>query len=109
MFCTGKIYYNLVEKREHDGRDDVAIVRLEQIYPLVEHKIKEVKAKYKNAQFIWVQEEPFNMGAWTFLLRWKELFADFDCVSRKSSASPASGFAKVHAVEQEQLVNRAFS
>jgi 2-oxoglutarate dehydrogenase E1 component len=109
MFCTGKIYYNLLEKKEHDGRDDVAIVRLEQIYPLVEHKIKEVKAKYKNAQFIWVQEEPFNMGAWTFLLRWKELFADFDCVSRKSSASPASGFAKVHAVEQEQLVNRAFS
>jgi 2-oxoglutarate dehydrogenase E1 component len=109
LFCTGKVYYHLMEKQRQDDRKDVAIVRLEQIYPLVDSKIKEVKSKYKKAQFVWVQEEPYNMGAWTYLMRWRDLFADFECVARKSSASPASGFAKVHAKEQEELMNKAFS
>ncbi len=109
LFCTGKIYYNLMEHQQSENRKDVAIVRLEQIYPLVDNKIKEIKDKYKKAKFVWVQEEPFNMGVWTYLLRWRELFSDFDCVARKSSASPASGFAKVHAREQDEIINKAFS
>lgn len=109
LFCTGKIYYNLLEKQKADDRKDVAIVRLEQVYPLVDAKIKEIKEKYKKAKFIWVQEEPFNMGTWTYLLRWRELFSDFECVSRKSSASPATGFAKVHQREQDEIIEKAFS
>ncbi len=108
LFCSGKVYYNLMEKQQQDERKDVAIVRLEQLYPLVEDKIQAIKDKYSKAKFTWVQEEPFNMGAWTYLLRWRELFADFDCVSRKSSASPASGFLKVHTAEQEVIINKAF-
>lgn len=109
LFCTGKVYYNLLEKQQADARKDVAIIRLEQLYPLVPSKIEEIKKKYGKAKFSWVQEEPYNMGAWTFLLRFPELFGDFDCVARKSSASPATGFAKVHAKEQVEIIDRAFS
>jgi 2-oxoglutarate dehydrogenase E1 component len=109
LFCSGKMYYHLLEKQQQDERKDVAIVRLEQLYPLVDGKVKAIKAKYKKASFVWVQEEPYNMGPWTYLLRWRELFNDFDCVARKSSASPATGFAKTHAREQDELINKAFS
>ncbi|MCP4911611.1 MAG: 2-oxoglutarate dehydrogenase E1 component [Oligoflexia bacterium] len=108
IFCTGKIYYGLMEKQRQDERKDVAIIRLEQLYPLQEEEIKKIKKKYKGAKFVWVQEEPYNMGYWTYLLRWRELFADFDCVARKSSASPATGFAKVHAKEQQVIIDKAF-
>ncbi len=109
LFCSGKVYYSLLEKQQQDARKDVAIIRLEQLYPLAEGKIKAIKEKYKKAEFVWVQEEPYNMGAWTYLLRWRELFADFDCVARKSSASPATGFAKTHAREQDEIVTKSFS
>ena len=109
LFCSGKVYFSLLERQQQDERKDVAIIRLEQLYPLASDKIKAIKEKYKKAEFVWVQEEPYNMGAWTYLLRWRELFNDFDCVARKSSASPATGFAKVHAREQEELVDKAFS
>jgi 2-oxoglutarate dehydrogenase E1 component len=109
LFCSGKMYYHLLERQQKDERKDVAIVRLEQVYPLVDDKVKAIKAKYKKANFVWVQEEPYNMGAWTYLLRWRDLFSDFDCVARKSSASPATGFAKTHAREQEELIQKAFS
>jgi 2-oxoglutarate dehydrogenase E1 component len=108
LFCTGKVYYDLLERQQAEKRKDVAIVRLEQIYPLVETKVQAVLDKYKKAEKVWVQEEPFNMGAWTYLLRWRELFGDFNVVSRKSSASPATGFATVHKREQEEIVNQAF-
>ncbi len=109
LFCSGKVYFSLLERQQQDERKDVAIIRLEQLYPLASDKIKAIKEKYKKAEFVWVQEEPYNMGAWTYLLRWRELFNDFDCVARKSSASPATGFAKVHAREQDELVAKAFS
>lgn len=108
LFCTGKIYYQLKERKEQDAREDVAIIRLEQLYPLADEKIKAVLKKYSKASFFWVQEEPYNMGAWTYLLRWRELFSHFECIARKSSASPASGFSKVHEKEQEVLINKAF-
>ncbi len=109
LLCTGKVYYDLWERQQADKRKDVAIVRLEQIYPLAEHRIKELREKYSKAEFVWVQEEPLNMGAWTYLLRWRDLFGDMTCVSRKSSASPATGFAAVHAKEQQAIVDKAFS
>ncbi|MBC99467.1 MAG: 2-oxoglutarate dehydrogenase E1 component [Halobacteriovoraceae bacterium] len=109
LFCSGKVYFSLLERQQKDERKDVAIIRLEQLYPLASEKIKEIKKKYSKAEFVWVQEEPYNMGAWTYLLRWRDLFSDFDCVARKSSASPATGFAKVHQREQDELVDKSFS
>ncbi len=108
LCCTGKIYFDLLEKQQKDKRKDVAIVRFEQLYPLSMTQLKEVFSRYKKAEFYWVQEEPKNMGYWTYLLRYKE-FSHFSLLSRKSSASPATGYAKVHAKEQAAIVNKAFS
>ena len=108
LFCSGKIYYHLLERQRSDNRKDVAVVRLEQVYPLVDKKIEDIKKNYKNAKLYWVQEEPYNMGAWTYLLRWRDLFSNIECIARKSSASPATGFAKVHAKEQQEIIDKAF-
>jgi len=109
LLCSGKVYYDLLERQRADNRTDVAIVRLEQLYPLAEKQIVEIMKKYEKAECRWVQEEPMNMGAWMHLLRWRELFGDMVCISRKSSASPATGFSSVHAKEQETIINKAFS
>ncbi len=107
LFCCGKIYYDLLEKKQNDNRTDVAIVRLEQLYPLPYKQMDAIVNKYKLAQYVWVQEEPANMGAWVYLLScYKNI--KWGMISRKSSASPASGFQKVHAREQEEIVNKAF-
>ncbi|WP_266367983.1 2-oxoglutarate dehydrogenase E1 component [Tellurirhabdus rosea] len=108
LFCTGKVYYDLLEKQQADNREDVAVVRLEQLHPLPQQQLNAVLAQYgKNVELFWVQEEPENMGAYTFLLRsWPAV--RLKCVSRKSSASPATGFAKVHTQEQADIVRRAF-
>ena len=108
LFCTGKIYYDLLERQQKENRKDVAIVRLEQIYPLPETEMDEVFAKYKKADFYWVQEEPKNMGYWTFLLRREENYK-LRLISRKASASTATGFSKVHAKEQLQIIDEAFN
>lgn len=108
LFCSGKIYYDLLERQQKEQRKDVAIVRVEQLYPMPEKEMDEVFAKYKNAEFCWVQEEPKNMGSWTYLLRREENFK-LRLISRKASASPATGFSKVHAKEQAQIVDEAFA
>src|SRR5690606_26059041 len=70
LFCTGKIYYELLEKQQTDNRSDVALVRVEQIYPIPMDQLRAIKEKYKKAEeFLWVQEEPENMGAWPYLCR----------------------------------------
>lgn len=107
LFCTGKVYYDLLERQQKENRKDVAIVRVEQLFPMPEKEMDEVFAKYKNAEFCWVQEEPKNMGTWTYLLRRDENFK-LKLISRKASASPATGFSKVHAKEQAQIVDEAF-
>jgi len=107
LFCTGKVYYDLLERQQKENRNDVAIVRVEQLYPMPEKEMDAVFAKYKNAEFCWVQEEPKNMGSWTYLLRREENFK-LRLISRKASASPATGFSKVHAKEQQQIVDEAF-
>ncbi len=108
IMCTGKIYYDLKAKQVKDKRKDVAIVRLEQIYPMPEEQSWKLLEKYKNAEKVWVQEEPKNMGAFTFLRRYVQ-FDDFKLLARKSSASPATGYASVHAAEQAKIVNGAFA
>lgn len=107
IVCTGKVYYDLYEKKIASKRDDVAIVRLEQIAPLPEKQMEKILAKYKGAEKIFVQEEPSNMGYWGFLRRF-EMFDDFKLVSRKASASPATGFSNVHKKEQAEIVEIAF-
>jgi 2-oxoglutarate dehydrogenase E1 component len=108
VMCTGKVYYDLKARQQKDKRKDVAIVRLEQLYPMPEEQSWKILEKYKNAEKVWVQEEPKNMGAFTFLRRYTQ-FDDFKLIARKSSASPATGYASVHAQEQAKIVNSAFA
>lgn len=106
--CSGKIYYDLQERQEKDKRKDVAIVRIEQLHPFPAKKVKAISDKYKDAAFFWLQEEPENMGYWTYILRvYKE--QNLTLISRKASASPATGYAKVHAEEQQSLIDQAFA
>lgn len=107
LCCTGKIYYQLLEEREKQKRNDVAIIRLEQLYPLPEIKINALIKKYENAEAYWVQEEPSNMGAWQYILtRYRR--NTMKLIARKSSASTATGFKKRHEEEQKELIAKAF-
>lgn len=108
LFCSGKIYYELLERKIKDNRTDIAIVRVEQLYPMPETQWAAMYKKYEGAEFCWVQEEPKNMGSWTYLLRWDENFK-LKRISRESSASPATGFSKVHAKEQQAIIDSAFN
>jgi 2-oxoglutarate dehydrogenase E1 component len=111
LFCSGKIYYELLEKQQKDQIKDVAIVRLEQLYPTPVAQMEAVYKKYKNAKdAVWVQEEPENMGAWPYLLRKlrRTIFSDMEVISRKESSSTATGFAKQHADQQAYILAKAF-
>jgi 2-oxoglutarate dehydrogenase E1 component len=109
VICTGKVYYDLAAAREAKKRDDVAILRIEQLYPLSDELLLEALAPYKDAELVWVQEEPFNMGAWYHLhARWPAALAKLSCVSRPESASPATGSEKSHRYEQQLLTDQAF-
>jgi len=108
LFCTGKIYFELAEKQLKESRTDMAIVRLEQIYPLPLKQLESLRVKYNNGNWYWVQEEPLNMGAASFL-KMNLTTVDFKIISRTASASTATGYAKVHAKEQAQIIERAFS
>jgi 2-oxoglutarate dehydrogenase E1 component len=108
LFCTGKIYYELLEEREKTRRNDVAIVRLEQIYPFPQGFINNVIASYPKAErYVWVQEEPANMGAWNFILRnFKQV--ELLLVARPESGSPATGSSKLHILRQRKIIEKAF-
>lgn len=107
ILCTGKVYYDLEEAREKEKIKNVAIVRIEQLHPLPKKQILEVLKSYEGAEIVWVQEEPENMGYWNYLLRllYKEL--PMELISRKTSASPATGYNKVHIEEQKNIVSQA--
>ncbi len=107
LFCSGKIYYDLLEYQQEHKRKDVAIVRLEQLYPLDFDTMDKIFAQYSNAEPVWVQEEPANMGAWTYILSCYQR-VKWTLISRKSSASPATGFKKVHEKEQQEIITTAF-
>jgi 2-oxoglutarate dehydrogenase E1 component len=109
LLCSGKVYYDLLAGREAKKRDDVAIVRIEQLYPLPDAALAEAVKPYPGAELVWVQEEPFNMGAWYHLnARWPAELGKLGCVSRPESASPATGSEKSHKFEQQLLVDQAF-
>ena len=107
VFCSGKIYYDLKSHQDTAGRDDVLLVRLEQLYPLPKKQLDNLMDTYKKAELFWVQEEPSNMGAWQYFLSYYR-YKDLSLVARKSSASPATGFKKVHEKQQADIVFRAF-
>jgi 2-oxoglutarate dehydrogenase E1 component len=111
VFCSGKIYYDLLETQKANQKGDVALVRVEQLYPTPVAQMEEVLKRYKNAKdSVWVQEEPENMGAWPYLLRKlrKTALNQMDVISRKESSSTATGFAKQHANQQAYIVATAF-
>lgn len=109
VMCSGKVYYDLLERREKDKIKDVAIIRLEQLHPFPKKQISDLLDKYtKSEELVWLQEEPENMGYWNYIQR---IYPErsFKLISRKASASPATGFAKIHAQEQEQIIDKAFA
>jgi len=108
LLCSGKIYFDLHEKREKENRNDLAIIRMEQLYPLPFDQLNTLYKKYSKAIWYWVQEEPLNMGAASFL-RMNLITINFGVISRQPSAATATGFSKVHAEEQKEILDTAFS
>lgn len=106
LFCTGKLYYDLLAAQEEKKEKDVAIVRIEQLYPFPEDQVNKILKKYSKAEKFWVQEESANMGAWDYLMRyWRR--EDIELISRKATASPATGFKKVHDQQQAEIISQA--
>jgi 2-oxoglutarate dehydrogenase E1 component len=113
LLSAGKVHYDLAAYRAKEGKDDVALLRVEQLYPLPLDALRAALARYSSAtDVVWVQEEPANQGAWPFMaLHLTEALAPGQAlrrISRKAAASPASGSAKVHEIEQQTLVTTAF-
>ena len=117
VLCSGKVYYDLLAARRERGIEDVAILRLEQLYPFPKLTLPKLLAPYRNAEIVWCQEEPMNMGAWCFVDRRIECVLDEikvkakrpRYVGREEAASPATGLAKVHAAQQAALVDKALA
>lgn len=108
VFCSGKIYFDLAARREKETRRNMAIVRIEQLYPFPEKQFQSLLLKYEKAkEFLWVQEEPANMGAWNYL---QSIFptGSFRLISRPESASPATGSYKTHEREHQQILDELF-
>ena len=113
LLCTGKVYYDLVDERKKRGDQRTAIVRIEQLYPLSDRELAGALDNYDQAdEVVWVQEEPANMGALRFIFVRLLALASHRTVrsvTRAESASPATGSSKAHAIEQAELVARAFA
>jgi 2-oxoglutarate dehydrogenase E1 component len=109
VFCTGKVYYDLLAAREAQKIRDIALVRIEQLYPFPDQPVLDLLARYRsNVEIIWCQEEPRNMGAWRFAYGYfKGLGHIIKYAGRQKNASPAAGSAKRHAEEQKRLVEDA--
>jgi 2-oxoglutarate dehydrogenase E1 component len=108
MFCSGKIYFDLAEYQQKNSIRDTAIVRLEQLYPLPLNQLESLYSKYSKATWFWVQEEPLNMGAASYLqMNLKSL--NYGVISRQPSAATATGYIKVHQQEQAEIIETAFS
>ncbi|KKW65245.1 alpha-ketoglutarate decarboxylase [Mycolicibacterium elephantis] len=115
LLCCGKLYYELAARKKKDERDDVALVRIEQLAPLPRRRLAETLDRYPNVEeYFWVQEEPANQGAWpTFGLTLPEVLPDklggIKRISRRAMSAPSSGSSKVHAVEQQEIIDEAFA
>ena len=117
VLCSGKVYYDLAEERDKRGIKDVTMLRLEQLYPFPYDALAEELEKFPNAEVVWCQEEPQNMGSWTFVdRRIEKVLGDMNhtskrpvYVGRKAAASPATGHLKTHVAQQEKLVDEALT
>jgi multifunctional 2-oxoglutarate metabolism enzyme len=115
LLVSGKLYYELAARKAKDNRDDIAIVRMEQLYPVPHKRLKTALEQYPNMKEVfWVQEEPKNQGAWPFFgltlpEMLPEYFSGLRRVSRRAMSAPSSGSSKVHAVEQQEIVDTAFA
>jgi 2-oxoglutarate dehydrogenase E1 component len=117
VLCTGKVYYDLFEAREAAGVDDVYLMRIEQLYPFPMRALISELGRFANAEIVWAQEEPRNMGAWTFVdpnLEWvldhvKTGSKRARYVGRPASAATATGLASKHASEQKAICDQAFA
>ena len=115
ILCSGKVYYDLYQKRQELGLTEIALIRLEQFYQFPEQELIEALSPFKNAEFIWCQEEPMNMGAWTFLDRRIEAVlikigasqSRPIYIGRPAAAAPATGIHSRHIIEQEKLISEA--
>ncbi|GAB3450986.1 2-oxoglutarate dehydrogenase E1 component [Insolitispirillum peregrinum] len=115
VLCSGKVYYDLLAAREERGITDVALVRVEQLYPWPKELVKAEISRYRNAEVVWCQEEPANMGYWTFVMPRLQFIveetghspAKVAYVGRPASASPATGLMKKHVAEQNRLAEQA--
>ncbi len=108
VFCSGKIYYDLAAFRDQHKIGDVSLVRMEQLYPLDQSRLNTIFDRYPQAERYWVQEEPGNMGAWTFIHS-RLPDAGFKLISRRISSSPATGFKKLHDEQQDRIVREAMT
>ncbi len=109
VFCTGKFYYDLLARREEETRDDVALVRVEQLFPVPSDKMKKIIEKYKSADdLVWAQEEPKNMGAWSHMLMHFDQASTFRVASRRFYASPAAGSAVRSKNRHQQVIDYVF-
>ncbi len=107
VLCSGKIFYELLARREKDKVNNIALIRIEQLFPFNKRHIYNIIKKYNTQKIIWVQEEPKNMGAWTFIL--SELRGlDLEVISRNPSAATASGSSKKSAVQQQEIIDEVF-
>ena len=107
LVCTGKVYYDLLKRQQDEKRSDVAIVRLEQVYPFPKTQLEALLKRYGQPELLWVQEEPSNMGAWSYIATFYPEYS-WRPVSRPAAASPATGFLKKHEQEQIEIVDKAF-
>jgi len=108
VFCTGKIYYDLLEKKEEFNARDIALIRLEQLHPFPAKKIEKILKKYKNNLLtLWVQEEPENMGAWYYIQHQMRKYHIIP-VTRMPSGSPAVGMYKIHELQQKEIIEKVF-
>ncbi|QDU34917.1 2-oxoglutarate dehydrogenase E1 component [Poriferisphaera corsica] len=113
LLCSGRVYYDLIERREQLGRDDIAIARIEQFYPFPDDELRMLLMRHSDdVPVIWVQDEPENMGAWPFLrMKFGDRIYDrqrFLASTRAASASPATGSRAAHLLEQDELISEAF-
>ena len=117
IMCSGKVFYELLQKRDEEKRDDIALIRIEQLYPFPYDDLEEILTKYQNAkEFVWCQEEPLNQGAWfSHRHRIQRVLDRLDndkvvnLVSRPAAAAPAVGLMKLHLEQQKQVINEAIS
>jgi 2-oxoglutarate dehydrogenase E1 component len=109
VFCSGKFYYDLLDYQEKNKIDDLALVRLEQLFPLPVKEIQEILKKYSNAvDLVWAQEEPRNMGAWSHLLLHIEEARNFRVASRRFYGSPAAGSSARFKKRHQEVINYVF-